>query len=144
MDKLLGQKNILLDSSLREYFESPVWPALSPRGFVVWAALLSRAIPVVGISSGSYEDLRRDCKLGSKRTVQVAVAELVEKGYVEALEVGGASNRARAYRLLRSGRDFCGGRMGEDSGLASLGRMLNDLIDHEAARVTGFGEGGGA
>ena len=85
---------------LRYYFFEPYWPRLKPRAFMVWSALLFKAVPMMGISSVSYDKIRVITGTGSNATIGKGISELIEKGYIRVLELGGARNQPTVYQLL--------------------------------------------
>jgi len=85
---------------LGNYFLEPGWPRLAPRSFLVWSALVFEAAPVICVASVSFGGLRKLTGIGSNRTVSRGIEELIEKGYVRELDVGGGGNRSRVYQLL--------------------------------------------
>ena len=96
----------VLKSAMLEYFDRSDWPRLTPRAFMVWAALLGQAAPLVGITAPSWNQIRKMTGLGSKSTVQKGLAELFAKGYIEKVHLPKESNNVPdAYRLLRRGKN---------------------------------------
>jgi len=82
------------------YFFEPGWPRLSPRSFLVWAALVFKSVPVVGISSVSRERIRSMTGIGSNVTVSRSLFELLSKGYIRELLVDGAQSHPAVYHLV--------------------------------------------
>jgi len=87
------------------YFTNPDWPRLSPRAYMVWSALLCRAIPAVGLVILSQDEIRKMTGIGGKDTVRRGLQELFDKGYVELVDTERAGHHAFLYRLLLRGKN---------------------------------------
>lgn len=99
-DNQLELKDKQLGEILRTYFNEPGWPRLSLRSFMVWTVLVSKAAPVVGITSLSHNRIRRMTGIGSNATVARGLDELINKGYLRVLDIGGVHSHPTVYRLL--------------------------------------------
>ena len=55
------------------YFSDPERPNLSSRAFMVWSALLSRVVPIAGLSSISHTEIRKMTGIGSNDTVRKSI-----------------------------------------------------------------------
>lgn len=118
--------------SVAEYFSEEGWPRLSSRSFLVWAALLSRAVVAVNIASVSYRELMGMTGIGSKATVSRSILELLDKGYISRIPVPRSGSAPDLYRLLLVSRRG-GGSIDE----ARI-RMVMDMMLGEAVADDGL------
>jgi len=83
---------------VESYFADPGWPRLSPRALVVWAAFCNYAAPELGVVRASYRGVMKWTGHTSIETVKRAIRELIDKGYLEELDIPVV--KARLYRLI--------------------------------------------
>ena len=116
--------------AVHEYLQRNDWPPLTARGFLVWAALGGRAVPMVGIASVSHEQLRTMTKARSKSTVQRGLAELIEKGYIARVEIPNHRHHLPfTYHLLRR----VGGS--KSKGLQQVGDLMVKVLSEDMERA---------
>jgi hypothetical protein len=107
------------------YFNNPEWPRLSPRAFIVWSALLCRAIPVLGLVSISQDEIRRMTGIGGKDTVRRGLDELLDKGYVKVMDSGHAGHHPFLYSLVLRGRNELMSEVPQQEIVEGLMRMFS-------------------